>query len=61
LFEDLEIRRPEWILDTASAGWKGYGKFEIGRYPDFARYVAQHYRPAGTIRGAGLYKRADGS
>jgi hypothetical protein len=59
LMTDLEVKRPVWILDTASAGWKGYGKFPIARYPEFAAYLGSYYRAKGAIEGAILYRRID--
>ena len=59
LMTDLEVKRPVWILDTASAGWKGYGKFPIARYPELAAYLGSYYRAKGAIQGAVLYRRID--
>lgn len=59
LFDDLEARRPVLLLDTATAGWKGYGKFPLGAFPQLARYVAEHYRDVGQLSGATLYRRVD--
>jgi hypothetical protein len=59
LMTDFEVKRPVWILDTASAGWKGYGKFPIARYPEFAAYLGSYYRAKGAIQGAVLYRRID--
>ena len=52
---DLAVRRPRLILDTAAARWKSYGKFPINRYPEFSRYLAEHYRNSGDIDGAVVY------
>jgi hypothetical protein len=57
LMKDLEVKRPAWILDTASAGWKGYGKYPIARYPEFGAYLSTHYREDGSVHGAALYRR----
>lgn len=59
LLDDLDKRRPELILDTAAAGWKGYGKYQLSRYPQFASYVVSHYRLVSRIDGAVLYRRID--
>jgi hypothetical protein len=59
LLDDLEHRKPALILDTAAAGWKGYGKYPIARFPEFAAYVSAHYREAERIDGAVLLRRID--
>jgi len=33
LFADLERRRPALLVDAAAAGWNGYDKFPLARYP----------------------------
>ncbi|HEX7598240.1 MAG TPA: hypothetical protein VF518_08500, partial [Polyangia bacterium] len=45
LFADLESRKPALFVDTAAAGWNGYDKFPVTRYPHLATYLHQHYRP----------------
>jgi hypothetical protein len=57
LFEDLERRRPTLLVDAAAAGWDGYGKYPIGRYPRLRAYVDQHYRPVEDVNGVVLYRR----
>lgn len=59
LLDDLARRRPTWILDTAVAGWKGYGKFPMSRYGPFEAYVSAHYRKTASIDGAALLRRVD--
>ena len=59
LFDDLQARRPDYILDTADAGWKGYAKFPLAGYPALQRYVQGHYRPVRRVAGATLYARND--
>lgn len=59
LLDDLEQRRPALFLDTAVAGWKGYGKFPLRRYPALDTYVATHYRIDTEIDAAVLYRRID--
>ena len=46
LFADLERRRPALFVDAAAAGWDGYGKFPLARYPRLRAFVDRHYQPA---------------
>jgi hypothetical protein len=57
LFADLEERRPVLFVDAAAAGWDGYDKFPLARYPRLRSYVDQHYRPIETRTGVVLYRR----
>jgi hypothetical protein len=57
LFADLELRRPLLFVDAAAAGWDGYDKFPVDRYPELARYRAEHYRPVESEQGVILYVR----
>jgi hypothetical protein len=57
LFQDLELRRPLLFIDAAAAGWDGYDKFPVERYPDLHRYRAEHYRPVEAEHGVVIYVR----
>jgi hypothetical protein len=57
LFADLEQRRPVLFVDAAAAGWDGYDKFPLARYPRLHAYVDQHYRPVEVRAGVVLYRR----
>ena len=57
LFSDLETRRPTLLVDAAAAGWDGYDKFPIARYPRLRAYVDSHYIPAEVRAGVVLYRR----
>ncbi len=57
LFADLEARRPLLFVDAAAAGWDGYDKFPVDRYPELARYRAEHYRPVEAEQGVVIYVR----
>jgi hypothetical protein len=57
LFADLEQRQPALLVDTAAAGWDGYDKFPLARYPRLRAYVDAHYRPVEVRAGAVLYRR----
>jgi hypothetical protein len=59
LFADLERRRPALFVDAAAAGWDGYDKFPIARYPRLRAYVDQHYRPVDVSAGVVLYRRLE--
>jgi hypothetical protein len=57
LFQDLEQRRPALFVDAAAAGWDGYAKFPISRYPQLGAYLAAHYRKIGEADHVVLYRR----
>lgn len=57
LLSDLDSRRPALLVDAAAAGWDGYDKFPMARYPRLASYVAQHYISVETVDGVVLYRR----
>jgi hypothetical protein len=57
VFADLESRRPALFVDAAAAGWDGYDKFPLARYPRLLAYVEEHYRPVETRAGVVLYRR----
>jgi len=57
LFADLERRRPALFVDAAAAGWDGYDKFPLARYPRLRTYVDHHYRPVDIRAGVVLYRR----
>ncbi|HEX7599709.1 MAG TPA: hypothetical protein VF518_15940, partial [Polyangia bacterium] len=57
LWADLESRKPALFVDAAAAGWNGYDKFPITRYPRLATYLRQHYRPVETWSQVVIYRR----
>lgn len=57
LFADLEDRRPALFVDAAAAGWDGYDKFPLARYPRLRSYVDLYYRPIEIHTGVVLYRR----
>jgi hypothetical protein len=57
MFADLEQRRPALLVDAAAAGWDGYDKFPLARYPRLGAYVDRNYRPVETRSGVVLYRR----
>jgi len=60
LFADLEQRRPTLFVDAAAAGWDGYDKYPLSRYPALRAYVERHYRPVETLLGVVIYRRVSG-
>jgi hypothetical protein len=57
LFADLERRRPTLFVDAAAAGWDGYHKYPLARYPRLRAYVGDNYRPVEVRAGVVLYRR----
>ena len=57
LFDDLDRRRPMLFVDAAAAGWDGYDKFPLARYPRLRSYVERYFRPVETRAGVVLYRR----
>jgi hypothetical protein len=57
LFDDLDRRRPRWIVDAAAAGWDGYGAFPMTRYPRLSGYVRAHYAARLRVAGTVIYER----
>ena len=57
LFEDLDSRRPELFVDASAAGWDGYDKFPIARYPRLLDYLRVHYRHVATSADVQIYRR----
>ncbi len=57
LFADLDQRRPALFVDAAAAGWDGYGKYPLSRYPRLRAYVERNYRPVEVCAGVVLYRR----
>jgi hypothetical protein len=57
LFADLERRRPALFVDAAAAGWDGYGKYPLARYPRLRAYVDRNYQPVEVRANVVLYRR----
>jgi hypothetical protein len=57
LFADLERRRPALFVDAAAAGWDGYDRYPLARYPRLRAYVDRNYRPVDVRAGVVLYRR----
>jgi hypothetical protein len=59
LFADFDRRRPAMFVDAAAAGWDGYDKFPLARYPRLQAYVERHYRQVEAPAGVVLYRRVN--
>ena len=57
LFADLDRRRPALFVDAAAAGWDGYAKYPLARYPRLRAYVDANYRQVDVRAGVVLYRR----
>jgi hypothetical protein len=56
LFDDLSTRRPRLFVDAAAAGWDGYDKFPITRYPRLQEYLRVRYRLTAEESGVRIYR-----
>jgi hypothetical protein len=59
LFEDLDRRRPRFFLDPSPAGWDGYRRFPLSRYPRLQAYVRTHYAERDEVAGVTIYERRE--
>jgi 4-amino-4-deoxy-L-arabinose transferase-like glycosyltransferase len=58
LFDDLDHRRPRFLVDLAPAAWNGYDRFPISRYPALDAYLRAHYRERDRVAGVRIYERS---
>ncbi len=58
--EDLERRRPRWVVDTSPADIHGWSRVPISAFPDLDRYLGAHYVEAGRPAGARVLRLRDG-
>jgi hypothetical protein len=49
---DLAAHPPALIVDASE-----HTAFEVGRFPEFARFLAENYEPIGRVDGVVLYER----
>jgi hypothetical protein len=56
LFQDLDRRRPVLFVDASAAGWDGYDKYPLERYPRLAAYLRQHYQRVEAPAGVALWR-----
>lgn len=55
--EDLERRRPAWLVDTAPADIHGWSRVPLAAFPELRAYVDAHYERVGEPGGAPVYRR----
>lgn len=60
LADDLRIRKPTLIVDTAHAGIKGYGQYPMRGHRLLRNLLATQYDVAGSAQGAIVYRRHEG-
>lgn len=54
---DLEVLRPEIVVDTAPANIHDWSKIPLGKFPVLADYIAGHYQLEAEPGGAAVYLR----
>ena len=54
---DLEVRRPDIIVDTAPADIHEWHKIPLRAFPSLQRYIETNYRLIGHPAGADVYRR----
>ncbi len=57
LMEDLERRRPVFVLDTAPAGLHGWDRYPITDFPRLDRFVRSGYRTVADIDDVWIWRR----
>jgi len=57
LASDLDTHPPALIVDTATAGWSDFSKYQMSQYPVLARLVATRYHQVATLEGVVIYAR----
>jgi len=57
--EDLEKRRPAWLVDTSPAGIHLWDRIPLSAFPELARYRDEHYVEVARPGGATIYRRRD--
>lgn len=57
LIDDLEQRRPDWIVDAAAAGLDRWRGLDLARFPALAAVVARDYVRVASVAGVPLYRR----
>jgi hypothetical protein len=55
--EDLESRRPAWVVDTAPADIHHWSRVPLADFPELAAYLDAHYVRVATPAGAPVYRR----
>jgi 4-amino-4-deoxy-L-arabinose transferase-like glycosyltransferase len=55
--EDLESRRPAWVVDTAPADIHHWSRVPLAKFPALEAYLQTHYRAVASPGGAVVYRR----
>ena len=55
--QDLDERRPTFIVDLSPGDIAHWGAFPVDRYPALASRLAKSYVPAASVDGAVIYRR----
>jgi hypothetical protein len=59
--EDLEVRRPAWVVDTAPADIHHWSRVPLSAFPELRAYLDTHYDRVADPAGAAVYRRRTGS
>jgi 4-amino-4-deoxy-L-arabinose transferase-like glycosyltransferase len=57
--DDLERRRPRWVVDTATADIHGWKRVPLSAFPDLAGFIESHYVEVGRPGGARVLRLRD--
>jgi 4-amino-4-deoxy-L-arabinose transferase-like glycosyltransferase len=57
LMDDLEHRRPTFVLDTAPGGLHGWGRYPLTDFPRLDRFVRSGYRAVADVDGVWIWRR----
>jgi hypothetical protein len=57
--QDLEVRRPEYVVDTAPADIHAWSRVPLAVVPEIASYVSSRYEEVARPAGAIVYRRRD--
>lgn len=55
--EDLETRRPAWVVDTAPADIHHWSAVPLAKFPELEAYIHSHYALVASPAGAAVYRR----
>ncbi len=55
--EDLEGRRPAWVVDTSPADIHHWARVPLAKFPALQAYIEAHYQVVATPAGAVVYRR----
>jgi len=57
--EDLETRRPAWVVDTAPADIHHWSAVPLAKFPALEHYIHAHYAAVADPAGAVVYRRRE--